>query len=353
MIQSEQIAHSSLVNGGQTTLHSHPAGGGVNTKSGTVLTSGGSGVVTFNTAFTSTPFVVITPSGSIAIRDSMWTIRTIDTNGFTFDVDSDDTYCWIATDNEVITPPEDIPVFETITYPETGTGGLGNYWRVFKITDPVAGQDNFTGIFCNEDDMCHVTTWGELDQGEEYSYTFPIWVSHQPHQVGIKGSGDQPFEIKIKFGTENWELSRSGEPQLKGVLNAPEVGDSFGSTMTSFTAYQGLPFAPYMRDYLGYAVCAKPTYRSNGISEYTVPVPELSGLYAMMSSVKWSIKNISGQRAWFALKCDMKRFGGFDLAKEFSNIDIDFQLPPPNWEYETYNPVLHEPKFYWASDYTQ
>lgn len=99
MLQSEQVAHTNLVDGSQTTLHSHPGGGGVDVKGGSITTSGGSGSVTFSSAFASTPSVILTPyDGSIALRDCLFVIRTISITGFTFDVDADATYCWIATD---------------------------------------------------------------------------------------------------------------------------------------------------------------------------------------------------------------------------------------------------------------
>ena len=100
VLQSEAVAHKELVDGSETTKHSHPGGGsGPNVKSGTVVTSGGSGSVTFNTAFSSVPRVTLTPyDTSLNLRDALWIIRSINVNGFSFDVDGDATYCWIATD---------------------------------------------------------------------------------------------------------------------------------------------------------------------------------------------------------------------------------------------------------------
>ena len=62
-ITSEQVAHSELVGGSATTLHSHAGGGSVNYKAGSMTTgSGGSGTVTFTTAFSSTNYAIsLTP----------------------------------------------------------------------------------------------------------------------------------------------------------------------------------------------------------------------------------------------------------------------------------------------------
>jgi hypothetical protein len=65
--ESEEYANPELVGGGETSLHSHAGGGSINIKSGTV--SGLSGSVTFNTAFSSTPRVVMTVQGTTALRD--------------------------------------------------------------------------------------------------------------------------------------------------------------------------------------------------------------------------------------------------------------------------------------------
>ena len=99
-IQGEQVAHAELVGGGQTAKHSHAGGGGgPNVKSGIVATSGGSGSVTFNTAFSSTPRVTLTPQdGSMNLRDCLFVVRSVSTTEFSFDVDNDATYAWIATD---------------------------------------------------------------------------------------------------------------------------------------------------------------------------------------------------------------------------------------------------------------
>ena len=80
-------------------LDGDASGGGANVKSGTVASSGGSISVTFNTAFSSTPQVVLTPQDSgLALRDALYSITSVNTTGFTADVDADATYAWIATD---------------------------------------------------------------------------------------------------------------------------------------------------------------------------------------------------------------------------------------------------------------
>jgi len=98
-LQSEQVAHVNLVNGSETTLHSHAGGGnGVNVKSGTYVASIGSNSVTFNTAFSSTPQVVLTVQDNIALRDCLYQVTAVSTTGFSFDADGAATYAWIATD---------------------------------------------------------------------------------------------------------------------------------------------------------------------------------------------------------------------------------------------------------------
>ena len=74
-------------------------GDGANVKSGTIATSGKVGAVTFGTPFSSTPRVTITPQDSgLILRDCLWVIRSVSTTSFSFDVDADATYAWIATD---------------------------------------------------------------------------------------------------------------------------------------------------------------------------------------------------------------------------------------------------------------
>lgn len=62
-IQSEQVAHSELVGGSTTTLHSHSGGGSVDYKAGSTTTnSSGVATVTFTTAFGSTNYAIsLTP----------------------------------------------------------------------------------------------------------------------------------------------------------------------------------------------------------------------------------------------------------------------------------------------------
>ena len=57
--QSEKVAQAALVGGGETALHSHAGGaGGPTVKSGTMTTTGGSGSVTFGTAFPDTNYSI-------------------------------------------------------------------------------------------------------------------------------------------------------------------------------------------------------------------------------------------------------------------------------------------------------
>ena len=99
-LQSEQVGHAALVGGGQTALHSHAGGGGggADVKSGTVSATTGSNNVTFNTAFASTPQVVLTVYDNIQLRDCLWQVTAVSTTGFTFEVDANAKYMWIATD---------------------------------------------------------------------------------------------------------------------------------------------------------------------------------------------------------------------------------------------------------------
>ena len=96
--QSEQVAHADLVNGSQTTLHSHAGGGGADVKSGTIAASGsGTNSVTFNTNFSSVPQVVLTVQDDIQLRDCLFKVTDVTTSGFSFECDSSATYAWIAT----------------------------------------------------------------------------------------------------------------------------------------------------------------------------------------------------------------------------------------------------------------
>lgn len=61
-LQGETVAAAPLVGGGSTTLHSHAGGGGADIKSGSTTAAWDGGTpqaVTFNTAFSSTPNVVV------------------------------------------------------------------------------------------------------------------------------------------------------------------------------------------------------------------------------------------------------------------------------------------------------
>ena len=97
-LQSEQVAHANLVDGSQTALHSHAGGGGgADVKSGTIAASSGSNNVTFNTAFSSTPQVVLTVQDTIQLRDCLYEVTSVSTTGFDFEADANATYAWIAT----------------------------------------------------------------------------------------------------------------------------------------------------------------------------------------------------------------------------------------------------------------
>ena len=98
-ITEEEIGHADLVGGGETSLHSHAGGGSLNVKSGTKAASTGSNSVTFNTPFAATPRVILTPQdASLPLRDALWSVRSVSTTGFSFEVDAAATYAWIATD---------------------------------------------------------------------------------------------------------------------------------------------------------------------------------------------------------------------------------------------------------------
>ena len=98
VLQSEKQAHKDLVGGGETVLHSHPGGGGINVKSGTKAASAGSNNVTFNTPFVSVPRVVLTVQDNITLRDCLYQVTAVSTTGFSFDADAAALYAWIATD---------------------------------------------------------------------------------------------------------------------------------------------------------------------------------------------------------------------------------------------------------------
>ena len=93
--EPEEYGHPELVGGGVTTLHSHP-GGGADVKSGTI--SGASGSVSFNTAFSSVPLVIITSLGNTATRDAIFRVDSVTVNGFSWTADVSQGGGWIATD---------------------------------------------------------------------------------------------------------------------------------------------------------------------------------------------------------------------------------------------------------------
>lgn len=91
----EEYAHPTLVDGSQITLHSHAGGGSLDVKSGTV--SGASGSVTFNTAFSSTPQVVMTSLGNTVTRDAILRVDSVSTTGFSWTADISQDAAWVAT----------------------------------------------------------------------------------------------------------------------------------------------------------------------------------------------------------------------------------------------------------------
>ena len=106
-LQSEPVAHNGLVAGSDTTLHSHTGGGGgADIKAGneTTITEGGSRSVTFTTAFSATPNVVVGFSDN-STQISVCSAHTVSTSGFTIMVvksggggNSNRDVSWIATD---------------------------------------------------------------------------------------------------------------------------------------------------------------------------------------------------------------------------------------------------------------
>lgn len=87
-ITSEQIAHSQLVGGGQTALHSHSGGGSEIIKAGSATTnSGGTTSVTFGTAFSDTNYyIALTCQKSDAVMASYASKAT---TGFTINTYED------------------------------------------------------------------------------------------------------------------------------------------------------------------------------------------------------------------------------------------------------------------------
>ena len=87
VIEKEYPASPELTGGAETELHSHPSsGGGADVKSGTV--SGSSGSVSFNTAFSSIPQVVMTSLGSMQTRDAILRVDSVTVNGFSWTADA-------------------------------------------------------------------------------------------------------------------------------------------------------------------------------------------------------------------------------------------------------------------------
>ena len=105
-VQAEQVAHRELVSGTDTTQHSHAGGGGADVKSGreTAITEEGTRAVTFGTAFTATPRVVVSfDDGSTQL--SICQVESVTTTGFTIRVlkiggggNTNRDVAWVATD---------------------------------------------------------------------------------------------------------------------------------------------------------------------------------------------------------------------------------------------------------------
>ena len=82
-VQSEQVAHSGLVGGAETSLHSHTGGGnGATIKAGAITTDGGgTGSVVFTTPFSDVNYAVAFSSdGSADDIIATWSNKTV--NGF-------------------------------------------------------------------------------------------------------------------------------------------------------------------------------------------------------------------------------------------------------------------------------
>lgn len=87
-IQGEPVAHADLVNGSETTLHSHAGGGGgADVKSGfeSAISENSARTVTFNTAFSGTPNVVVGFADDTT-QISVVHAHTVSTTGFTVQV---------------------------------------------------------------------------------------------------------------------------------------------------------------------------------------------------------------------------------------------------------------------------
>jgi len=72
--QAEAVAHSELVEGGQTSLHSHSGGGGTNYKAGSEsIAVAGDYPISFTTAFSDANYtIVLTPSSTSKDPQVMW-----------------------------------------------------------------------------------------------------------------------------------------------------------------------------------------------------------------------------------------------------------------------------------------
>ncbi len=89
VVQSEDTGHRELVGGNQTSLHSHPGGGGgPSLKSGleSAITEGTTRAVVFATAFASAPDVVVSFADNSA-EQSTCSAYSPTTTGFTIRVD--------------------------------------------------------------------------------------------------------------------------------------------------------------------------------------------------------------------------------------------------------------------------
>ena len=106
-LASEQVGHSELVGGGQTSLHSHAGGGGgADVKAGneTAIAENTTRAVSFTTAFSATPNVVVNFSDTSS-EISVCAAHTVSTTGFTILVtksggggSANRDVSWIATD---------------------------------------------------------------------------------------------------------------------------------------------------------------------------------------------------------------------------------------------------------------
>lgn len=106
-IASEPVAHNELVAGTDTTKHSHAGGGGgpdVKAGNETGIVEGATRAVSFTTAFSATPNVVVGFSDN-STQISVCSAHTVSTTGFTIMVvksggggNASRDVSWIATD---------------------------------------------------------------------------------------------------------------------------------------------------------------------------------------------------------------------------------------------------------------